>query len=117
MQVLHNIGKYEGLSRTVEHENNDTRKIIGLKFYRTKYVEKIPFTPIKNSDKFLAIEEFEEFLKINRDNCTIEELSLKLKKLINSKMKKCSAINIKLEDNSTKNTKIRIKEASLLDFL
>lgn len=110
-------GKYEGLSRTVEHENTDKRKIIGLKFYRTKYVEKTPFTPIKNSDKFLPIEELEGFLRINRDNYSTEELSFKFRNLINSKTKKCSVINIKLEDNSTKNTKIRIKETSLLDFL
>lgn len=115
-------GKYEGLSRSVIYTNSDfKRKPIGLEIYRTKFVDKTPFVPIENTGKFVPIEDFEEFVKTNRDICLIEELSYKFRDLINSQPKNSLLLNIETK-NSNKNKKInnvevKFKETTIFDYL
>ncbi|MCG3685917.1 DUF4942 domain-containing protein [Aliarcobacter butzleri] len=117
-------GKYEGLSRSVIYTNSDfKRKPIGLEIYRTKFVDKTPYVPIEDSKKLVSIEDFEEFVKTNRDICLIEELSYKFRDLINSQPKNSLLLNIETKNVTEKeiveinNVEVKFKETTIFDYL
>ncbi|MCG3705607.1 DUF4942 domain-containing protein [Aliarcobacter butzleri] len=117
-------GKYEGLSRSVIHTNSDfKRKPIGLEIYRTKFVDKTPYVRIEDSKKFVPIEDFEEFVKTNRDICLIEELSYKFRDLINSQPENSLLLNIETKNVTEKeiveinNVEVKFKETTIFDYL